>query len=218
MTETRKQHWETIYATKKPGEVSWTQAMPQTSLDLIHALQLPKTAAIIDVGGGDSHLVDVLLQEGYTNITVLDISEKAIERAKQRLGAKAQLVHWVVSDVTEFEPPCHYEVWHDRATFHFLTTSVEIAKYMAACHKAEAKYLIIGTFSDNGPDQCSGLHVQQYNEASLQQAFHQDYIKMHCIRQDHITPMGAKQNFLFCMCRKKLQGERPGKITQPQTD
>ena len=117
--ETRKEHWEKVYATKQPNEVSWTQEEPKASLDFIDSFKLPKTAAIIDVGGGDSKLVDFLLQKGYQNITVLDISEKAIDRAKARLGVLAQKVNWIVSDITQFRPRFTYDIWHDRATFTF---------------------------------------------------------------------------------------------------
>ena len=123
--ENRKEHWEKVYATKQPHEVSWTQELPKTSLDFVHSFNLPKTASIIDIGGGDSKLVDYLLDEGFENISVLDISATAIEKAKQRLGAKAAKVNWIVSDVTEFHPSSTYDCWHDRATFHFLITTAD---------------------------------------------------------------------------------------------
>src|SRR6476620_6559782 len=119
-TNSQKEHWEKVYLTKLPKEVSWTQEFPKTSLELIHSFDLPKTAKIIDVGGGDSKLVDHLLDQGFNDITVLDISANAIERAKKRLGNKSQNVQWIVSDITEFEPATNYDLWHDRATFHFL--------------------------------------------------------------------------------------------------
>ena len=125
-----KNHWETVYETKQPDEVSWTQENPKTSLAFIRKTHLGKTAKIIDIGGGDSKLVDFLLEEGYKNITVLDISAKALERAQKRLGKKAGKIHWIVSDITEFKPEVSYEIWHDRATFHFLTTAQQIKKYV----------------------------------------------------------------------------------------
>src|SRR5437879_1858716 len=124
--ETRKEHWEQVYSTKQPNEVSWTQEFPKTSLDFIRSFNLPKVASIIDIGGGDSKLIDYLLNQGYQNITVLDISSRAIDRAKQRLGEKATTVNWIVCDITEFKPATTYECWHDRAAFHFLTTTNEI--------------------------------------------------------------------------------------------
>lgn len=198
----QKNHWETVYNTKSPNEVSWTQDVPQTSLDFIHSFNLPKTARIIDIGGGDSKLVDFLLQEGFENITVLDISEKALERAKERLGTKASKVKWIVSDITEFTPAEHYDVWHDRATFHFLTTNEQITKYLETARSAVDSYLTIGTFSDNGPTKCSGLEIKQYNEAQLQTQLAQGFQKIRCITEDHTTPFNTKQNFLFCSFKR----------------
>src|SRR6185369_6280996 len=129
--ETRKKHWEKVYATKQPNEVSWTQELPKTSLDFVHSFNLPKSASIIDIGGGDSKLVDCLLDEGFENISVLDISERAIEKAKHRLGKRAAKVNWISSDIVEFQPSNTYDVWHDRATFHFLTSSSEMNTYLS---------------------------------------------------------------------------------------
>ena len=131
MDKQNKNHWETVYETKNPDQVSWTQDKPTTSLNFIHSFGLTKTAKIIDIGGGDSKLVDYLLDEGFENITVLDISAKALEKSQQRLGDKAKKVTWVVSDITEFEPTTKFDVWHDRATFHFLTTTQQVEKYLA---------------------------------------------------------------------------------------
>ena len=127
---TLKTHWENVFKTKQAHEVSWTQTVPQTSLDILHGFQLSKTAKIIDIGGGDSLLVDFLLQEGFENITVLDISKNALQRAKTRLGrAMAKKVTWIVADINDFKPTTIYDVWHDRAAFHFLTTTDEIEHY-----------------------------------------------------------------------------------------
>ncbi len=144
----RKEHWEKVYQTKQPHEVSWTQELPKTSLDFVHSFHLPKSASIIDIGGGDSKLVDCLLEEGYAHISVLDISEKAIEKAKLRLGEKANKVNWIVSDVTEFQPTESYDCWHDRATFHFLTGSDEVNSYLTTARKAilPGGGMIIGHF------------------------------------------------------------------------
>lgn len=156
MKNESKNHWEKVYETKQPDEVSWTQAVPQTSLDFIHSFKLPKSAKIIDVGGGDSRLVDFLLDEGFENITVLDISAKALKRAKNRLGEKSKKVNWVVSDVTDYEPETVFDVWHDRATFHFLTTTEEIAAYLGVAEKSVTGFMTIGTFSDVGPKNAAG--------------------------------------------------------------
>lgn len=198
----KKAHWETVYSTKQPEEVSWTQEIPQTSLDFIHSFNVPKNAAIIDIGGGDSKLVDYLLQEGYENISVLDISAQALERAKARLGDQAAKVNWIVSDVTEFRPAHQYEVWHDRATFHFLTSPSQISSYLNIARSVVDGYMAIGTFSEDGPKKCSGLDVQQYTEEELQHQLEEGFKKIRCITEDHITPFDTRQNFLFCSFRK----------------
>ena len=203
MNQQNKNHWETVYNTKNPNEVSWTQDVPKTSLDFIHSFGLKKTAKIIDIGGGDSNLVDYLLDEGFVNITVLDISEKALEKSKKRLGAKATKVNWVVCDITEFEPKTTYDVWHDRAAFHFLTSSEQVEKYLATARDAVNGYLTIGTFSLDGPTKCSGLEIKQYSEEKLTMELNKDFSKIRCITEDHITPFETKQNFLFCSFKRQ---------------
>lgn len=200
--EDRKQHWENIYQTRQPEQLSWTQDIPKTSLDFIHSFQLPKDAGIIDIGGGESKLVDYLIDEGYENITVLDISQKALDRVKERLGEKADKINWVVSDITAFAPEKKYAVWHDRATFHFLTTPEQIEKYLSIAEKAVTGFMTIGTFSENGPEKCSGLPIRQYNETQLQTQLQHGFDKIRCITEDHITPFQTKQNFLFCSFKK----------------
>ena len=203
----RKDHWDKVYETKLPEEVSWTQALPKTSLDFIHSLGLQKTASIIDIGGGDSKLAEHLLAEGFQHITVLDISEKAIERAKKRLGDNASRIHWIVSDVTAFDPLEQYDCWHDRAAFHFLTETHEIELYLAAARKAVSQFMIIGTFSDKGPKKCSMLDVHQYTESTLEQMLSSGFEKIKCITEDHVTPFQTTQNFLFCSFRRKIVQE-----------
>lgn len=203
ITKNSSYHWNKIYASKRPNEVSWTQEVPRTSLNFIHSFGMLKTASIIDVGGGDNKLVDYLLKEGYENITVLDISEKAIERAKQRLGEKARKVNWVISDITEFQPANTYDIWHDRAAFHFLTTSEQISKYLDTAENYVTGYMVIGTFSTNGPARCSGLDVRRYDEQSLEKEFEDRFDKLKCVTEDHTTPFNTKQNFLFCSFKKK---------------
>jgi len=204
MGENTKNHWEKVYQTKDPEQVSWTQVVPKTSLDFIHSFNLAKTAKIIDIGGGDSKLVDHLLDEGFENITVLDISAKAIEKAKQRLGEKAQKINWVVSDITEFKPETTFDIWHDRATFHFLTTGEQVAKYIDTAKHAVSGFLTIGTFSDNGPEKCSGLAIKQYSEEKLSTELQNGFDKIRCITEDHITPFNTTQNFLFCSFKRHL--------------
>jgi trans-aconitate methyltransferase len=202
MVNENKSHWEKVYATKQPHEVSWTQEVPQTSLDFIHSFNTPKTAKIIDIGGGDSLLVDYLLGEGYEDITVLDISENALNRAKKRLGEKAVKIHWIVADITTFKPTTKYDIWHDRATFHFLTDDYQIKYYKNLTAKAVKGYLAIGTFSENGPEKCSGLTIKQYDEKALEKALSAHFDKIRCINEDHTTPFGTQQNFTFCSFKK----------------
>ena len=154
-----KEHWENIYQTKNLSEVSWYQPTPETSLNFFKKFEVPLTAQIIDIGGGDSYLVDHLLELGYHNISVLDISSAAIERAKLRLGEKADKVTWIVSDITTFVPTQNYDIWHDRAAFHFLTDELSISKYVETASKvlSPSGILILGTFSNQGPTKCSGI-------------------------------------------------------------
>ena len=202
MESNRKNHWETVYETKQPNEVSWTQENPKTSIDFIRETHIEKSAKIIDIGGGDSKLVDFLLEEGYENITVLDISSSALERAKKRLGKNAEKVSWIASDITEFKPDTSYDIWHDRATFHFLTTGEQINKYIEITEKWVSGFLIIGTFSNQGPKKCSGLEIKQYSETELEKQFSNRFKKLKCISEDHTTPFETKQNFTFCAFEK----------------
>ncbi|MBT8266143.1 MAG: class I SAM-dependent methyltransferase [Bacteroidia bacterium] len=204
MKSDRKKHWETVYETKDPDQVGWTQEIPKISLDFIHSFELKKTAKIIDIGGGDSKLVDYLLEEGFENLSVLDISSESLEKAKKRLGEKAKKVNWIVSDITEFEPNMIFDVWHDRATFHFLTTTNQINKYLQTARKSVRGFLTIGTFSKNGPEECSGLEIKQYNEEELTSELKDGFEKIKCVTEDHLTPFKTTQNFLFCSFRRQL--------------
>ena len=201
MELTLKNHWDRIYQTKQPKEVSWTEEMPVTSLAFIHSFGLEKNASIINIGGGDSRLVDYLLEEGYTDITILDISEKSLERAKSRLGDKSKKVNWVVCDIKSFQPKRKYDLWHDRAVFHFLTTIEEIRAYLSIVRSCVNGHMIVGTFSKSGPDKCSGLPVKQYNDVQLADLFMEGFHKIKCIEVDHNTPIQTKQNFTFCSFR-----------------
>ena len=203
MEKNLKDHWEYIYSNKQPHEVSWTQEIPTTSLKLIEELNLSKDARIIDVGGGDSHLVDHLLKMGFTNLTVLDISDAAINRAKERLQSDANKVKWVVSDILDFSPDTTYTLWHDRASFHFQITEDAINQYLSILKKATEGYAIVGGFSTEGPKKCSALDIKQYNEQALQQSMANAELEtMKTLRVDHITPMGGSQNFLFGVFQK----------------
>ena len=202
MEKNLKTHWETVYETKSPQEVSWTQETPRISLDFIQSFKFNKEVRIIDIGGGDGLLVDHLLDIGFTNVSVLDISAQAIERAKKRLGERAAMVQWIVSDINDFKPDGTYDLWHDRAAFHFLTSPKEINRYvdLVANH---AKNLVIGTFSTDGPLKCSGLEITQYNESSLNDLFQAGgFTRINTKREDHQTPFGTSQNFLFASFNK----------------
>lgn len=205
MDHLEKSHWETIYTTKTENEMSWFQQYPQTSMEFVAIFDLPLYANIIDIGGGDSYFVDALLEKGYRNIWVLDISANAIERAKKRLGKKASKVHWVICDVTEFEPPVQFDFWHDRAAFHFLVSEEKIYKYISIAEDSikQKGYLILGTFSENGPKKCSGLDIKQYSEASMSARFEIAFDRVRCVQENHQTPFNTIQNFLFCSFRKK---------------
>jgi 2-polyprenyl-3-methyl-5-hydroxy-6-metoxy-1,4-benzoquinol methylase len=200
----RHQHWEHIYKTKNPEEVSWYQLTPSTSLEFIKEFHIPKNAKIIDIGGGDSYLVDRLLESGYNNITVLDISETAIEKVKKRLGSKAGRVKWIVADAAHYQPTEKFDFWHDRAAFHFLTNEEEIDHYIDTVQQSmnPSGILVIGTFSENGPKKCSGIEVKQYSETSMAERLKKFFKKVRCITIDHKTPFGTIQNFIFCSFKK----------------
>jgi len=201
----RKNHWENIYETKSLDEVSWYQPTPSTSLDFIKESNVPFSAKIIDIGGGDSYLVDHLLNLGYTDLTVVDISAKAIERAKKRLEDRANKVKWIVADASNFTPPEQYDLWHDRAAFHFLTKTDEIESYIISAAKGVKSngVLIIGTFSEDGPLKCSGIDIKQYTEASMTDCFSDNFNKTNCLNYNHPTPFDTTQNFVFCSFMKK---------------
>lgn len=200
-----QQHWNTIYSTKAEDELSWFQEYPKTSMAFLKNFQLPLTANIIDIGGGDSCFVDALLEKGYQNIWMLDISAAAIEKTKKRLGQKANRVHWIVADVTEFIPPVQFDFWHDRAAFHFLTTEEKIYQYVSLAEDAIKKngYLVLGTFSEDGPEKCSGLQIKQYSETSMAARFELEFSSIKCVVEDHVTPFNTLQNFLYCSFQRK---------------
>ena len=195
----RQEHWDNIYATKQLSEVSWYQPKPERSLNFIQETGFPLDAAIIDIGGGDSFLVDNLIDLGYSNITVVDISEKAIERAKNRLGEKSEAINWVVSDITNFEPDQQYHLWHDRAVFHFLRAEDEIAYYQKLIKNGvnQGGKALIGTFSDDGPLKCSGLEVSRYSPDQLALLFDSHFDMVAGEKLIHPTPFDTTQEFSF---------------------
>ena len=192
-----KSHWEKIYKEKSPKEVSWTQEIPKSSIDFFNDFKIDKKAPIIDVGGGESKFVDYLINEGYQNISVLDISKNAIDRAKERVGEKSKNINWIVCDINEFNPKQKYAFWHDRAVFHFLTSKIEIKRYVETV-KLNAKAFVIGTFSTAGPKKCSGLDITQYDEKSLTKLFNQDNILTKRVEYiNHTTPFETIQKELY---------------------
>lgn len=200
-----KTHWEHIYRSKPPTQVSWYQEHAQFSLQYIRNTGIPKTAHIIDVGGGASTLVDDLITEGFKNITVLDISGAALQLARQRLGVKARDVNWIEADITYADLPHQaYDLWHDRAVFHFLTQLADRQRYVDRVRQAvrPGGHVIVATFATDGPDHCSGLEVMRYNSESLYSEFDGDFDLVSSSRETHHTPFGTEQKFIYCYCRK----------------
>ncbi|MGC2164851.1 MAG: class I SAM-dependent methyltransferase [Gallionella sp.] len=201
----RKQHWDQVYGSKPSDAVSWFQEHADQSLRLIHNTSLGRDAAIIDVGGGASRLVDDLVTEGYTDLTVLDLSSTAIAVAKQRLGNRANCVKWIVGDITCAEFEVHrFDIWHDRAVFHFLTGSDERHAYVDRVMRAvrPGGHVIIATFAEDGPEKCSGLPVMRYKPETLHAEFGATFLLVRHEKEAHHTPTGAIQKFVYCYCRK----------------
>jgi 2-polyprenyl-3-methyl-5-hydroxy-6-metoxy-1,4-benzoquinol methylase len=199
-----KTHWEKVYATKAPEAVSWYRPHLETSLALIERAAAGYSASIIDVGGGESTLVDDLLAKGYENITVLDVSKTAIDVTKKRLGLAAEQIHWLVADITEAQLEAGaYDVWHDRAVFHFLTTSEHRAAYVRQVARAvkPGGHVIVSTFGPEGPTKCSGLDVIRYDANSLHDQFGVRFRLVQSSKELHRTPFGTTQQFLFCYCK-----------------
>ncbi len=202
----RKSHWERVYERKAPTDLSWYQAHPERSLELIRRTGAGPGTRIIDVGGGDSMLVDVLLDEGMRNIAVLDISRAALDRARERLGSRAAGVDWIEADVTSAQlVPHSYNVWHDRAVFHFLTGAEDRRLYVDAVRASltAGGHAIIATFADNGPTRCSGLEVARYSPTALRAEFGDGFDLVANTDEVHLTPMGMRQHFTYCLCRKR---------------
>lgn len=200
-----KEHWEHVYTTKATDAVSWFQEHARNSLKLIQQTGVPLSAAIIDIGGGASTLVDDLLANGYCNLSVLDLSAAALSAAQSRLGPKASGVNWVVADITKAELPAQsYDVWHDRAVFHFLTTAEDRQAYVQAVLQAvkPGGHVIVATFAEDGPLQCSGLPVMRYNPDELHAEFGEPFTLVHHEKESHQTPFGTAQQFTYCYCRK----------------
>ena len=195
----RQAHWENVYTTKAEGEVSWYQQSPAPSLELIVQTGPVSKSAIIDIGGGASRLVDHLVEQGFEDVTVLDLSGAALEAARARLGARADRVHWLVADATTWEPAKPYDIWHDRAAFHFLTDEKDRAAYIERLRRGLkiGGHAIMATFALDGPEKCSGLPVARYDGASLGKTLGAGFKLLHTRRHEHATPWDARQIFQF---------------------
>lgn len=203
MGKSSKTHWQRVYGEKRPTEVSWYQPVPEKSLQLIRSSGVARSEPILDVGGGASTLIDHLLDEGYTDVSVLDISGRALERSRARLGEPAAQVEWIESDVTEFESSRKYALWHDRAVFHFLTESADRDKYIEVSYRAlqPRGHLVLATFGPAGPERCSGLEICRYGVEELQDLFGARFELCSHELDEHRTPMGSTQQFLYSWWR-----------------
>jgi SAM-dependent methyltransferase len=199
-----KEHWQSVYQSKGSSEVSWYQEFPNTSFNLIKETNLKQDQAIIDVGAGASTLIDALVDEGFKDLTVVDISERSLQYAQERLGGFSKKINWITADVTEYKFQRKYDFWHDRAVFHFLTDLNARGKYKQALDQALAvnSYLIIATFALDGPTKCSGLEVESYDAMKLQIELGDKFSLIKSIDENHLTPWEAEQKFTYCLFEK----------------
>jgi trans-aconitate methyltransferase len=204
----REDHWEKVYTTKSESQVSWFQETPAPSLELIALAGAVRSSAIIDIGGGASRLVDSLVSQGYEDVTVLDLSVAALASARSRIGDKANQVTWIAADVTTWEPSRPYDVWHDRAAFHFLTDQKDQTAYIDRLRRAlrVGGHAVIGTFAPDGPERCSGLMVSRYDANSLAATLGYGFELIDTRRHEHTTPWGAMQKFQFSTFRREQDG------------
>ena len=205
MENKMKLHWENVYNQKNENEVSWYQKVPNISLEIIKSLNLNLNSKIIDIGAGESRLVDNLLDLGFNNIDVLDISKKSIEKAQNRLGIRSNKINWIVSDINDFKTEEKYDLWHDRAAFHFLKDPIQINNYVDLANSSlniKGK-IVLGTFSSDGPLKCSGLEVSRYNQKSVNDVFNKHFDLLNYQLSNHSTPFNTTQEFLFSVLSKK---------------
>lgn len=201
----RQSHWQNVYLGKSEAQVSWTQADPQPSLGLIEKFARDRAASIVDIGGGASRLVDALVARGFTAVTVLDLSEAALQSAQARLGEHAASVRWIAADATAWQPPDTFDIWHDRAAFHFLVEPMDRAAYIDRLHAGvkHGGHAIIATFAPDGPEKCSGLPVQRYDSESLSRTIGAAFDLVEHLSHRHLTPWGAEQSFQFSVLRRR---------------
>ena len=204
MNSDLKSHWENIYSSKNEDGVSWFQEYPKTSIDLIEKYSINKSISIIDIGSGRSRILKNLIDNEYDNLTYLDISQEACSKSKISLGVKQDLVQWYVENVLDFNTEKNFSIWHDRAVFHFLISKDDVEKYKQVALKniVQGGYLILGTFSENGPEKCSGLNVSRYSTESLKEIFNPEFKMIESFTIDHKTPFNTTQNFLFSIFKK----------------
>lgn len=205
-----KAHWETVYQTKAPTSVSWYSPHLERSMEIIGKLGLEPSAQIIDVGAGESTLVDDLIADGYLNLTVLDISQTALDVARQRLGEKASSVAWKQADITAVELPLQkFDLWHDRAVFHFLTNVEQRLAYVRGVMRSvkPGGYVIVATFGPQGPEKCSGLNVMRYDADSLHHEFGKTFKLLDSLTEQHQTPFGTTQQFVYCYCKVEVSAD-----------
>jgi trans-aconitate methyltransferase len=200
----RQAHWQNVYQTRGEQQVSWSQPSPEPSLGLIEKFAPDRGASVVDIGGGASRLVDALCERGYRHVTVLDLSEAALHSARERLGTEAASVRWVAADATQWQPPHVFDIWHDRAAFHFLVEPRDRDAYIARLHQGvkHGGHAIIATFAPDGPEKCSGLPVQRYDHVALGNALGADFEPLHHQPHEHVTPWGAAQSFQFSVFRR----------------
>ena len=203
----KKTHWETVYQTKSDQQISWYREHLDNSLQMILDTKVEKDAAIIDVGGGSSTLADDLLSSGFADISVLDISAAAMKKSQGRLGSCARLIEWIEADITEVSlPKNHYDVWHDRAVFHFLTDAKDRKKYVKLVMNSlrPGGHIIVASFGENGPLKCSGLDVVRYSSETMHNEFGDEFKLIKSFNETHKTPFATTQEFIYCYCRKNV--------------
>jgi trans-aconitate methyltransferase len=200
-----KDHWETVYTTKAETDVSWFQDSPSPSLELIERLKPAKDARVVDIGGGASRLVDALLERGFRHVTVLDISQAALDLACLRLGRRASQARWIVDDVTQWEPSQRFDIWHDRAAFHFLVEPADRAAYVARLKQAlkPGGHAIIATFAPDGPEKCSGLPVYRADADAVAKELGEGFVLVDSSRHNHVTPNNSSQRFQFSVFQRR---------------
>lgn len=201
-----KEHWEKVYTSKEDNEVSWYQEIPRTSIDVIKKTANGQSDSIIDIGGGNSNLASELMNLKFLDISVLDISEASLNRTKEKLGEKAKNINWYVSDVLGFEPTKKFDIWHDRAVFHFVTGQIDKTAYVQKIKNSlkENGTLILATFSKEGPTKCSGLEICQYDKDSLIPLFGKNFDLVDLFKEEHTTPFNTTQNFIYTVWKKKV--------------